>query len=90
MGENPNLRLPHLKAGSGSTIDHLDDHGTTRTHHPYDPAVAPLWFTALVAFVASGLAIGGMILGQRMARTTAAQQISAQDRRDEVVRARHR
>jgi len=52
--------------------------------------VAPLWFTALVAFVASGLAIGGMILGQRMARTTAAQQISAQDRRDEVVRARHR
>lgn len=52
----------------------------------------PQLLTVLLALIAPASAIvaglGGVVLGQRMARTTAAQQIEAQDRRDELARAR--
>jgi hypothetical protein len=43
-----------------------------------DPVLIPL-VAALIAFVSD---LGGVVLGQRMARTTARQQIAAQERRD--------
>ncbi|GAA3230805.1 hypothetical protein GCM10017691_24110 [Pseudonocardia petroleophila] len=51
-------------------------------------ATTPLWFTALVAFIAPAIAIVGVYFGQRMARTTAELQVKAQERRDQLAWAR--
>jgi hypothetical protein len=47
--------------------------------------VAPLWFTALIAFVAPAAALGGVVLGQRMQRSTAREQLAEQRRVHELT-----
>jgi hypothetical protein len=44
--------------------------------------VAPLWFTAVIAFVAPLIGYAGVLLGQWMQRRTAREQLAEQQRRD--------